>query len=269
MNFLFWNTGGFDRGSIINRLVLIHAVDVVVLAEYPGAPEALARELNLGTGLQFTFTPSTCDRIVILVNFDPGEIDRVTDAERFTIRRVSRAKKPDILLAAAHLPSKREWSHESQYAEMIEFAKTIRHAEARIGHSRTVVVGDLNMNPFEPGMVAASGLHAVMTRSIALKEERVVQSQRHPYFYNPMWGRFGDTTKGPPGTYYHRRSEQVSYFWHMFDQVLVRPGLLPYFQPEEMEVLTTAGPTSFLSSSGKPDPRVASDHLPLLFRLNL
>ena len=38
--------------------------------------------------------------------------------------------------------------------------------ENKAGHKRTVLVGDLNMNPFETGLVTASGLNATMTRKL-------------------------------------------------------------------------------------------------------
>jgi hypothetical protein len=79
------------------------------------------------------------------------------------------------------------------------------------------------MNPFEDGIVAANGLNAVMSRDVAARESRRVQRKDYTFFYNPMWGHFGDATDGPSGTFYRGSSEQVEYFWHMFDQVLIRP----------------------------------------------
>jgi hypothetical protein len=84
-----------------------------------------------------------------------------------------------------------------------------------------------------------------------------------------MWGRLGDETEGPPGTYYDQRSKHVCFFWNMFDQVLLRPELLPFFRNEEMKILTEDGDESFVNQTGLPDDSIASDHLPILFRLNL
>jgi hypothetical protein len=56
-----------------------------------------------------------------------------------------------------------------------------------------VLVGDFNMNPFQEGVVAANGLNAVMARRVAARRRtRVVQEREYPFFYNPMWGHFGD-----------------------------------------------------------------------------
>jgi hypothetical protein len=55
----------------------------------------------------------------------------------------------------------------------------------------------------------------------------------------------------------------------MFDQVLLRPDLLPAFKNQELKVLVTDGTTSFLRDNGLPDRDAVSDHLPLLFRLHI
>ena len=82
-----------------------------------------------------------------------------------------------------------------------------------------------------------------------------------------MWSLLGDASAGPPGSYYRRKSEQVAYFWHMYDQVLIRPELLPKFKNENLKILENDGSVPILRN-GIPDSKIASDHLPILFRLN-
>jgi hypothetical protein len=94
---------------------------------------------------------------------------------------------------------------------------------------------------------------------------------------NPMWGHFGDATHEthplgteehrPAGTCYYRAAESRWYYWNVFDQVLFRPSLLPFFRSRELRVLVTDGVSSPLNASGLPDRDRASDHLPLLLRL--
>lgn len=124
------------------------------------------------------------------------------------------------------------------------------------------------MNPFETGVVATSGLHAVMTRTIATKKGRVVQKDYYPYFYNPMWNLFGDYTDGPPGTYYYYNSDHLSYFWNMFDQLLIRPNLLPFFRNETLKIVDKVGSKNLLTPTGIPDKKM-SDHLPIIFKLDI
>ncbi len=123
------------------------------------------------------------------------------------------------------------------------------------------------MNPFEAGVVGAAGLNATMARSQALKEFCTVRGRQYQFFYNPMWGHFGEHGQKPPGTYYRNSGEQVNYYWNMFDQVLVRPSLLDMFPPDGVEIVTHAGRFPLMTSRGLPDRAVGSDHLPLLFRL--
>ena len=55
----------------------------------------------------------------------------------------------------------------------------------------------------------------------------------------------------------------------MFDQVLVRPDLIGKFMHGELKVLTAIGTDPLLKTSGIPDADLASDHLPLLFGLDV
>ena len=91
-----------------------------------------------------------------------------------------------------------------------------------------------------------------------------------------MWSLFGDAQGRPPGTYYYSTSTLITYFWNMFDQLLVRPQLLSSFENENLQILTSAGnskqassATSLLTKDGRPNSKTASDHLPLLFSLEL
>ena len=66
-----------------------------------------------------------------------------------------------------------------------------------------------------------------------------------------------------------RLSEPDTIFWNILDQVLIRPDLLDRFKNSDLRILTTDGTVSFLKGRGVPNESVASDHLPILFRLYL
>lgn len=134
-----------------------------------------------------------------------------------------------------------------------------------VGHQRTVLIGDLNMNPFDKGLVGAQALNAVMTRDLARREERIVANRAYRLFYNPMWGCFGDQTPGPPGTYFY--SASGGYFWNIFDQVLLRPALMDCLV--ELRIVDEDGQDSLLTERGRPRAAELSDHLPLLVRLDI
>ncbi len=269
VTFLFWNLNQKSLGGRIAKLVEKYEVDIVILAECSIPPQLMVDALHRQTGRQFNLPPSACEKIVIYTEFPEGFLGARQEGNRFTIRRLALPGLDEILIVATHFPSKLYWSNEDQVLECVNLSEAIRLAEQEAGHSRTVLVGDLNMNPFEDGVVGAKGLHGVMTRQIAEKQTRIVQDREYPFFYNPMWGRLGDETEGPAGTYYDQRSKHVCFFWNMFDQVLLRPELLPFFRNEEMKILTEDGDGPFVSQAGLPDDSIVSDHLPILFRLNL
>jgi endonuclease/exonuclease/phosphatase family metal-dependent hydrolase len=148
-------------------------------------------------------------------------------------------------------------------------AQTVREAEGEFGSRRTVVIGDFNLDPYDESVVSADGFHAVMSRSLALRKTRCVQGADHHYFYNPMWSHFGDKPQGPHGTWYWQHAEPVCWFWHILDQVLVRPELIEsgLIGCDCTTIPDHAGEVSLLTSDRAPDKRRASDHLPLVFRL--
>ena len=128
-------------------------------------------------------------------------------------------------LFVAHLPSKLHATADDQQLATAELARDIADAEDR-HDTRTLVVGDLNANPFEASLAGAGGLHAVSCREVARREERTIRGRPYRLFYNPMWGVFGDRTPGPPGTYYRSAGGAVNYYWNVYDQVLLRPALM-------------------------------------------
>jgi hypothetical protein len=266
--FLFWNTNKKPVEEAIAALVESHRVDVLVLAEY-STPDELLERINRPGRAGFHLTFGLSKAVIVFTRFSSQLVHPVFEGDRVSIRRLALPARLEILLALVHFPSKLYWSDGSQAIQCTELAREIRTQEENAGHNRTVLVGDLNMNPFEAGLVSAAGLNAVMTRDLAERRFRTVQSKQYPFFYNPMWNHFGDRHDGPPGTHYYERSEHVCYFWNVFDQVLLRPDLMNRCSTEGVRVLTRAGNMSLLSAEGRPNTRLASDHLPLLFELDL
>ncbi len=270
-SFLFWNLNRKPLQDMVASLALHYEVDVLMLVECSIEPGVLLRTLNRDDGADYSYALGVSrGKAEIYTRFPCEFLRPKQDQDRLTIRHLRLPGRSDILLAVTHYPSKMHWSDADQASQCGPLlAQPIQLAEDDVGHRRTLLVGDLNMNPFEHGMVEASGLHAVMTRRIAERRARIVQGREYPFFYNPMWGLFGDASPGPPGTYYNRRPKPREYFWHMFDQVLIRPDLLPLFRNEDLEIVTSDGSTSLLTRNQLPDGTVASDHLPLFFRLAL
>src|SRR5258708_19475778 len=99
----------------------------------------------------------------------------------------------ELLIVAVHLPSKLYQTDDDQAFYARRLSEEISEQEKEIGHNRTMVIGDFNMDPFETGMILADGLHAVMDKNIAKDRNRNVRGKSYPLFYNPMWSRLGVT----------------------------------------------------------------------------
>lgn len=267
MTCLFWNVNRRDLGDSVSRLAAQERADVVVLAESAAESETALETLRREVDGSFFEPTSETPRLQLFARHPALDLDEVYgDASGRLSIRVLRYEQTEFLFVAAHLPSKVNWTPADQTAEVQTLANQIREEETRRGHRRTILCGDLNMNPFEDGVVKAAGLHAMMTKATVKAGTRKVQERDYPFFYNPMWGFFGDRTQGPPGTFYYRHSGHLSYEWNMFDQVLVRGEALPWFA-DDIEIVTKIGDTELQGADGRPNTRIGSDHFPIVFRL--
>ncbi len=267
--FLFWNLNRKPLQNQVATLCREHEVDIMILAESKLSRTTLLEALNPGQDSKFRtpFNPST--RLSFFIRYPARCLRLVHDDGGVAIRRLIPSIGPDILLVAVHLPSKLHYSDTDQAFGAIRVMEAIQRAESKVGHTRTIVVGDFNMNPFEAGVVGAGGFHAVMDRQIALRGERTVQGEQYQFFYNPMWSRMGDSSTGPPGTYYRSISSPINFFWNTLDQVLIRPDLLELFWDTKLQVVCDVAGESLLSANGIPDTSFGSDHLPLVFEIDI
>ncbi len=195
------------------------------------------------------------------------------EAGHYIIRSLTPPGGIEIVLAMAHLASPRYKDLRARHSRCIGFAQAIRDAEKAAGNERTVVVGDLNVNPFDDALLDVRSLNALADRRTVQRKDprqfgrRPVEESR--LFYNPMWGHFGDAVP-PAGTYYYDKSNsEVDPLWNIFDQVLLRPGLLDRFRNKNLKIPTTDGAVSFIWEDGRPNGDVYSDHLPIWFQLDL
>lgn len=268
LTFLFWNLHSRKLAALVAEAAHEQGVDVVVLAECKDSIAEMLVALNQSVDQQYTCPPNLSDRLSFFVRFPSSTFRSLADLPGIAIRSLQLPGQDEITIIGAHLGSKLYDTDAEQDFELARIADEIRLQERARGHSRTLVLGDLNMHPFQTGLVAAKGLHAIMDRRIVLRRtHRAVKKQDYPLFYNPMWSHFGDGKAGPPGTYYRSHSGQVCHFWYMFDQILLRPDLIPLFDDRSLQILTSVGGRSLLKPNGTPDTSVGSDHLPVRFTL--
>ncbi|HEY7426067.1 MAG TPA: hypothetical protein VH682_17685 [Gemmataceae bacterium] len=274
--FLFWNLCGRPLELVLGRLTARHAIDVLILAECAIPEKSMLDALNKAGQGTFRRVPALASRGLDLYSrFERSCFGSVLkEADHYLIRRFSPPRGIEIVLAMAHLASPSHKDLRARHSRFIGFASDIRDAEkAPPGNDRTVVVGDLNVNPFDDALLDVRGLNTLADRrTVQRKNPRRfgrLQVEEFQLFYNPMWSHFGDAVP-PSGTYYYDQSNpEVDPLWNIFDQVLLRPALLDRFRSKNLKILTTDGSVSFIRDDGRPNGDVYSDHLPIWFQLDL
>ena len=265
--FMFWNTKGRPLYDQIGTICQDYDVDIAIFAEPKLATIPLLEALNPTGPRYFSELPSIGSRIQFFTRYPLEWIEPRYDGPHASIRLLKHPLGGELLIVAVHLPSKLHQKDEDQEFHIRNLSDAIAEQESHIGHHRTLVMGDFNMDPFENGMIVADGLHAVMDKNIASIVTRRVGGKSYRIFYNPMWSRLGDDSVGPCGTYYYNNSSASNYFWHTFDQILIRSDLLQNFDHSGLHVVTHVADQEFLTS-GRIDERF-SDHLPIVLRLNI
>jgi hypothetical protein len=267
---LFWNMSGVNDAGLVASLAHEHATDILVLAECAIPTQKLQLALNTGSRRLFFPDPLATGRITLFTTVKPLKKTEsfVKDTRYCSVRQYKLPLFGSMLLVAVHLSSKTnlEGAEQSQLAGRLR--ELVNEAEERVGHARTVVVGDFNMNPFEDGLVGSEAMHAVSDRRVAARGSRTVLSEPRTFLYNPMWRFLGDNGPHPPGTFFHSGSSPVTHFWNVFDQVLFRPELLPHFTDDGVRIVTEIRGVPLACDKGRPDRTVGSDHLPIVLRLS-
>ena len=308
MRFLFWNVGDRtaenpDLPTLVSRLGATYLPDLIVLFEAGNAWDSKNQDVknrtrDLGTtlcrdlssvgkenygqvdiqirgGLLLTSLPNRSVKPVPLQSLPPLGGRRGEDRDRRRLDAVHlTGADPEILVFMVHAPSKLHADDLDQQLFFAKLGEVIRQAEKDMSIDHSIIIGDLNADPFEASIAGAPFLHASMSRELGDHADRTVRGKKYGKgFYNPMWSRFGDETDGPAGTYFYNSGQAHQIYWHMFDQVLLRPGLVRPFNrlgPIRIidEVLAGRSLAQELMKRRKRT-ELRPDHLPVLFDLDV
>lgn len=271
---VFWNIA--KKPAVLPHLACLaraHDIDVFLIAECPRDVSSALTALNgLSIG-HYVESYSGEGKVRALTRLSTGRFFHrftglASDLTVWSLETLGTVPGDEVLLAAVHLSSKMGgFNDEDQATASREVVEELNQAEDRLGHRNTALVGDFNMNPYDAGMTSAACFHGQMTRGLAGKPDRVYREQPRRRFYNPMWGLFGDRSEGPPGSYYFGSSVPHNHYWQLFDQLLLRKELMDHLT--ELRILTMDGIHSLIDTEGIPDRDQFSDHLPILFRLDV
>ena len=261
MKVLFWNTHqNKDINPILYEIIVENDISLVILAEYDAQADDLIESLARRGVVMWKYITTGCDRISIW-----GNISRVEPGMQSQYASIQVINDKDIF-CCVHLPSKIFSQNEGMRNIAIsQIISDICSIEEEMNTENTIVVGDFNIDPFEAGCINADLLHSIPVYIETQKKSRIIAGQEFRMFYNPMWNFLGDFNS-PFGTYYFGGSNVDNTFWHLYDQVILRPALRERFIDNSLRILTETKSKSLLNSKGHPD-KCISDHLPIVFEI--
>jgi hypothetical protein len=273
MNILYWNTYKKELTDEIIELVITHNINFIVLLENTADNIFLLNQLkNVAPAFQ-QFKTLLFNRPKIFSSLPLESVKEITGHGRYGIFEINTKEFEKALLTITHFPSKMNWGNPNDHFSLcVELREDIDKAEFTADTRNTIIVGDFNMNPFEEGLINSSGLHNTNNKEIALTKQRNYQGRSYDYFYNPMWSFFGDSSKGNvQGTHFFNTYKPLNYFWNMYDQVMIRPELIPFFDETKLDIISGTNTKSFLKTTSgytRIDKDI-SDHLPIKFQIKL
>lgn len=256
----FWNT---NRNRKINEyifdIMVEQAIDFLILAEYEADIEELKQKLLLHNIVAEQAITIGCDRITILKSgkdVQPGFQNKYCSIQIID---------NEYLLACVHLPSKSYANDAKRGITISRIVGEIQIYEEKLGVEKTIIVGDLNENPYEAGCLGAVGFHGIPVYKDTMKRYRTIMDESFKMFYNPMWNLLGDFSF-PPGTYYYSGNEVENSFWNVYDQVMIRPCLREQFIDNELKILCETKNAKLIDANNHPNKSI-SDHLPIIFEI--
>lgn len=264
LNFLFWNLCKKNIESEISKLSKHFDVDLLLLCECKIQSSDILRSVNDTKDSKFFHFIAENDRgIKVFSTYNSSEIEKITTLIPELL--VVRIKRVNVLVFIVHLPSKMHYEKDAIFSST-QMINEIKRVEGLFDTSKSLVIGDFNVNPFESAMVNYDCFNAVMSVDIAEKKYREIASERYAYFYNPMWSFFGDLSSYSPGTYlYKTKSYDNNFGWNMLDQVIMKPDLIPYFDKKSIKIINDYGVNQLKLSKSSIK---CSDHYPIFCNFN-
>lgn len=228
-------------------MIEYYDIDVIVLTECSFRIEELVYHLNDKESFYFPENGlARCRKVKIITKFHPKFLVPIYEEERFSIRKLTIPSNESILLAGVHIPDKSHNDADNQLMICQRLRDSIEKMEKEHSIDKTLIVGDFNMNPFENGLVSPIGLNAVMSERIAQTNSRIIDNKEYKYFHNPMWSLYGDVGNDVEGSYFYRKNANLPR--NVFDQVLLRPSLIPNFEKDSLSFLNHTGKESILTN---------------------
>lgn len=261
LNILFWNLGKNDNSQYLAQCINERKIDFAILSEY--------ENLNISYVLhklnnKYRHIPGMggCDKITMLALND---IDVHIQREQTRYAMYSVEKDGiDLIIVGTHLQDRRNSDSAQRISTAGRLMNDLENLEKRKQCKKSVIIGDLNANPYDEELLQMNAFHAVLFKDvIKAAETRTIGGIRYRRLYNPILHFLSEDTKNY-GSYYNTQ-ESSTPTWHCLDQILVSKALADTIK--SLEYLRSIGNSSLIAQQ-KPK-REISDHLPLFIQIEV
>ncbi|MEO1031548.1 MAG: hypothetical protein AAFX55_09090 [Bacteroidota bacterium] len=248
--------------EIIAKAVKEKDIDILVIVEPHEFPTNLLLTLN-SEGNDFYYNADSCSHVQIFSKFIDPQFSLIQEFDR-TVGWKYRSPYGDSLnIIVTHFHDKFHNDEEDQDVKLDELIKEIQIIEDSSDIDKTLLIGDLNIDPYNRLCYGPKGLNSIMCRKTV---KRLGERKGRKLFYNASWNLLGDKDH-TPGTYY--RTSAGTKYWSVLDQIMMRSGLIDQFDPSSIRVLNYIFEEALVSINDIPRSEKYSDHLPIYFEIKI
>lgn len=260
MKIIYWNTNKNQNINLLCELLQENLPDIFFVSEIDESYLTDNQHLLEGLGYR-PFPNPGCERVKIIISI------KLTISlglqNKFFTHVIA---EEDLNIISVHFPSQMYNHMDGQKYNLKHFRDKIDNL---IGSSNTtpiIVIGDMNVNPYEPAMVNYDGFMASNSNK-ARQTIKYIEDYRETY-YNPTWRLYVESEF--PGTKKFPRPSGSSFDiieFHFLDQVVLSNKFLSKIISDDLGLVK--GTANFKFYNKKYNRIDYSDHLPLSYEFKI
>lgn len=204
-----------------------------------------------------------CDKVKIIAQ-ESIEVLDCFEESRFTVL-LMKIDTICFVIAAAHLVDRMSSADpEPRLVVIRKMIDVIHGYENELSIKRTIVMGDLNANPYDKELLLPNAFNAMLCKGIVRnKTGRTWYGNEYPFLYSPTIHWLSEELENYGSFYYS--GDCSNPIWNCYDQALVSPELMDSIN--SYSYLKRIGDRDLIAKV-RPNSKI-SDHLPLLVDINL
>ncbi len=260
MKLLFWNLNKKDNADLALTCMREEEVGIAAFAEFSHADFSDAKLEGIGCR---TLGFGGCDKVKVIAR-ESIEVLDCFEASRFTVLSM-KSGNSIFVVGAAHLPDRMSSpDSESRLMDIRAMMGEVRGYENELSISKTIILGDLNANPYDKELLHPNAFNAMLFKGIVRnKSSRTWREVEYPFLYNPTIQWLSEESENYGSIYYS--GDCTGPIWNCYDQALVSPELMDCIN--SYSYLKRIGDRDLIAKV-RPNGKI-SDHLPLLVDIDL